>query len=126
MSFGASLIPWVKRSPTLQRLITPIAKWYVGTSGYQKQGLLYDDLIQEESPVVQRAISRLTPREQFDRAFRLKRASHCSVLHRPLPKEQWTTPEQDIRYLTPHIVSVLEEEKERKLWDSLSVKPNKH
>lgn len=33
---------------------------------------------------------------------------------------------QDIRYLTPHILSVLEEETERSLWDNLQVKPQKH
>lgn len=40
------------------------------------------------------AIARLTPREQYDRAFRFKRASQCSVLHDVLPKDQWTSPSQ--------------------------------
>lgn len=40
------------------------------------------------------AIQRLTPREHYDRAFRLKRASQASVLHKPLPKEQWLAPEE--------------------------------
>ena len=66
----------------------------------------------EESPTVQRvhlpkptlfishlfrfvfqALTRMTPREYYDRSFRLKRASQASVLHAPLPKEQWTKSE---------------------------------
>ena len=39
------------------------------------------------------ALTRLTPREYYDRSYRLKRACQASVLHAPLPKEQWTKPE---------------------------------
>lgn len=39
---------------------------------------------------VPQALTRLTPAEAYDRAYRLKRASQASVLHAPLPKEQWT------------------------------------
>lgn len=38
------------------------------------------------------AISRLSPREAYDRAFRLRQAQHMSVLHRDLPKDQWLSP----------------------------------
>jgi hypothetical protein len=40
------------------------------------------------------AIGRLTPRESYDRAFRMRTAFQQSVLHRELPKKQWTTTEQ--------------------------------
>lgn len=53
----------------------------------------------EERNDVQKALGRLTQREHYDRAFRLKRASHASVLHAPLPKEQWTKP-QDVRVIS--------------------------
>lgn len=46
---------------------------------------------------VLQAIARLTPREAYDRQFRLKRASHCSVLHDILPKDQWTKAEEVCR-----------------------------
>ena len=39
------------------------------------------------------ALLRLTPRQQYDRAYRIKVAHQCSLLHRDLPKEQWTTSE---------------------------------
>jgi len=87
----------------------------------EKYGFKYDDLIQEESHTVQRALTRLTPREYYDRSYRFKRASQASVLHAPLPKEQWTKSEEDVRYLVPHIQDVLKEEAERKYWDTLIV-----
>ena len=40
------------------------------------------------------ALNRLTPQEKYDRAYRLKRASQASVLHAPLPREQWLKPEE--------------------------------
>jgi len=84
-------------------------------------GLKYDDLLVEESPEVQRALNRLTPREQYDRGYRFKLASQSSVLHKPLPKEQWTSPAEDRRYLKPHVEEVVKEEQERQLWDTMTV-----
>ena len=43
---------------------------------------------------VVQALSRLTPREHYDRVYRFKRACQASVLHAPLPKEQWMKPEE--------------------------------
>lgn len=40
------------------------------------------------------ALTRLTPRETYDRAFRFKRASQISVLHKELPKSEWIHPEE--------------------------------
>jgi len=41
----------------------------------------------------------LTARQQYDRAYRLKRASQASVLHAPLEKSEWTTPAEVRRRL---------------------------
>ncbi|KAJ7694159.1 cytochrome b-c1 complex subunit 7 [Mycena rosella] len=119
---GLSLAPLIRSSPLLTKIFTPAAQWYAGGSLYRQYGLLYDDLLIEERPEVQKALSRLTPREAYDRAFRIKRASHADVLHAPLPREQWTTPEDDIRYLLPHVLEVENELKERAKWDTLTVK----
>ncbi|KAJ8583044.1 14 kDa subunit of cytochrome bd ubiquinol oxidase [Rhizopogon salebrosus TDB-379] len=118
---GPSLAPHVRSSRTLKKYVTPIAHWYADLMGYRKMGLKYDDLQVEESSQVQRAIGRLTPRETYDRAYRFKIASDCDLHHESLPKEQWTKPEDDKRYLMPHIVSVLEEEGERATWDTMTV-----
>jgi ubiquinol-cytochrome c reductase subunit 7 len=40
------------------------------------------------------ALTRLTSREAYDRAYRFKRASQASVLHKDLPKSEWVDPEE--------------------------------
>ncbi|KAJ7285639.1 ubiquinol-cytochrome-c reductase complex subunit 6 [Mycena rebaudengoi] len=118
---GFSLAPYIRSSPTLMKIFTPISNWYAGGALYRQYGLLYDDLLIEERPEVQQALSRLTPRQAYDRAFRIKRASQADVLHAPLPKAQWTKPEEDIRYLAPHVTAIEAEIKEREKWDTLTV-----
>ncbi|KAL9714843.1 Cytochrome b-c1 complex subunit 7, mitochondrial [Leucoagaricus gongylophorus] len=117
---GISLAPYIRSSKTLSSYIQPIANWYVNVSGYRKYGFKYDDLLVEENDQVQRALARLTPRECYDRGYRLKRASQASVLHKPLEKDQWTPAEEDVRYLKPHILNILKEEAERNKWDNLT------
>jgi len=118
---GLSLAPYVRSSRTLSAWFKPIASWYANLSGYRKMGLVYDDLLVEERPDVQRALTRLTPREAYDRAFRFKRASQTSVQHKDLPKSEWIKPEEDVRYLKPHVLEVEKEDQERHLWDTVNV-----
>ncbi|KAI0747894.1 ubiquinol-cytochrome-c reductase complex subunit 6 [Daedaleopsis nitida] len=118
---GLSLAPAIRRNRTLYAWVKPIADWYADTAGYRKVGLKYDDLLVEERPDVERAINRLTPREQYDRAFRFKRASHCAVLHDNLPREQWIKPSEDTRYLVNHVTEVEKEDNERRMWDNVDV-----
>ncbi|KAI0078158.1 ubiquinol-cytochrome-c reductase complex subunit 6 [Panus rudis PR-1116 ss-1] len=118
---GPSLAPAIRSSKTLSRWIKPFANFYINLSGYRKVGLRYDDLLVEEREDVQRAITRLTPRETYDRTFRFKRAAQLSILHTELPKEQWTKPEEDVRYLKPHVQDVEKENNERRMWDSVAV-----
>lgn len=87
------------------------------------------------------ALGRLSAREGYDRVYRIRRAFQQEILHRDLPKAEWTKPEevsssasvsssltlslfalefyQDIRYLTPHIEDIVREKKERADWDNL-------
>jgi ubiquinol-cytochrome c reductase subunit 7 len=118
---GPSLAPYVRSSRTLSKWLKPVATWYANLAGYRKVGLVYDDLLVEERPDVQRALSRLTPREAFDRAFRFKRASQASVLHKDLSQSEWTKPEEDVRYLKPHVLEVAKEDQERGVWDTINV-----
>ncbi|KAF5330653.1 hypothetical protein D9619_005943 [Psilocybe cf. subviscida] len=148
---GASAAPYIRSSRTLSAWLQPLANWYANAAGYRKYGFKYDDLLVEEKDSVQRvritlslaaiaglivvvpltlvlllqALTRLTPGEQYDRAFRLKRASQASVLHAPLPKDQWTPASEDVRYLLPHVEEVMKEETERKKWDSMVVERKK-
>ncbi|KAF9466412.1 cytochrome b-c1 complex subunit 7, partial [Collybia nuda] len=118
---SVSFAPYVQSSRTLLKWIKPVATWYADASGYRKYGFKYDDLLVEEREDVQRALGRLTQREKYDRAYRLRRACQASVLHSPLPKEQWMKPEEDNRYLKPHVVEVSKEDAERRMWDTVTV-----
>ncbi|KAF8478959.1 cytochrome b-c1 complex subunit 7 [Russula ochroleuca] len=118
---GPSLAPYVRSSRTLSKWFKPISSWYANLSGYRRLGLVYDDLLVEERPDVQRALTRLTPREAYDRAYRFKRASQASVLHKDLPKSEWVNPEEDVRYLKPHVLEVVKEDQERHVWDTINV-----
>ena len=53
------------------------------------------------------AIGRLTTREAYDRIYRFRLASHASVLHKDLPKEQWIKPEE-VCLLFPSARSAIE------------------
>ncbi|KAK9467394.1 ubiquinol-cytochrome C reductase complex 14kD subunit-domain-containing protein [Lipomyces arxii] len=112
-------------SPTLTKIILPLANFLVETNGYRKMGLRYDDLIAEENPIVQKAINRLEPKEYYDRVFRLRRAHQLSLMHQLLPKEEYIKPEEDIRYLTPYILQVEAEVKEREFFDTMVVSKKK-
>jgi len=120
-ALGPSLAPYIRSSRSLKRIVTPIAHWYANVMGYRRMGLKYDDLQMEELPEVQRALGRLTPREAYDRAYRMKLSLHASTLHKDLPNEQWVSAKDDVRYLKPHIESVLKENEERAAWDNMTV-----
>ncbi|KDQ59478.1 hypothetical protein JAAARDRAFT_33049 [Jaapia argillacea MUCL 33604] len=118
---GYSLAPTVRSSRTLHKYLKPVADWYANLAGYRKMGLKYDDLLVEENDEVEKAISRLPAREQYDRAFRFKVASQCSVQHGPLPKEKWLPASEDKRYLKPYVQEAIAEAEERAAWDTMEV-----
>ena len=57
-------------------------------------GLLKDDLVPEDHPVIEEAMRRLTNKELYDRAFRHTRATELHFRHEILPKELQTKPEE--------------------------------
>ncbi|KAL1930329.1 hypothetical protein VTP01DRAFT_10491 [Rhizomucor pusillus] len=117
---------FVQNSKFLSGLLKPAAGLYANAAGYRQIGLRYDDLVAEESELVQEALRRLEiaePREAYDRAYRLRVAQQCSLSHTLLPKEQWTKPENDKRYLQPYIDEVAAEFAEREAFDNIKVAP---
>jgi len=118
---GPSLAPYVRSSKTLSSWFRPVSLWYANLAGYRRMGLRYDDLLIEERDDVQKALGRLTTREAYDRAFRVKQASQASVIHEDLPKDKWVTVSEDKRYLKPHVLEVASEDLERQKWDNLTV-----
>jgi len=54
-----------------------------------------------------------------ERAFRIQRATQCSVQKTVLPMDQWPTYEEDRekgRYLQPYLEEVIKERREREAW----------
>ncbi|KAJ2286160.1 Cytochrome b-c1 complex subunit 7 [Coemansia sp. RSA 2706] len=80
---------------------------------------LYDDLLREETPIIQEAISRLNREETDNRVYRQKRAFQLSLSHQELPTPQWTKPEDDYKYLQPLIDEVTAEQAERDAFNSM-------
>jgi ubiquinol-cytochrome c reductase subunit 7 len=115
-------VKYIVARPKLLAWILPIAEKYSELSGYRKIGLMYDDLLREETPVVQQALKRLPPKLAYDRAYRIRRAMQCSVTHTLLPRDQWIKADEDYPYLTPYIEEVEKEIEERSILDALTRK----
>ncbi|KAM0715354.1 hypothetical protein Q7P37_008852 [Cladosporium fusiforme] len=108
-----SLAPYIMKRPWLMRWAKPLSNWYFEAAAYRKLGLRADDLIPEESEIMQRAMKRLTPKESYDRVFRMRRAFQCSLAHQLLPKAEWTKAEDDVPYISPIIAELEAEVTER-------------
>lgn len=70
---------------------------------------------------MQKALKRLTEKESYDRAFRLRTAIQCSALHHLLPQDQWVSEKDDTRYITPLAQELEKEAAEKDEFDSLKV-----
>ena len=103
--------------PSLHKKVLNWAIKYNEKRGHRQLGLLLDDLIPEEDDTVQEALRRLTDKEVYDRTFRQRRAMQLSAVQDILPKEQWTTQQEDTQYLFKHIRQILAESKEREKFD---------
>ncbi|KAL8298657.1 hypothetical protein RB597_007327 [Gaeumannomyces tritici] len=116
-----SLAPFVLKRPWLTKMLTPVANWYANAAGYRQMGLRADDLISEENETVQLALKRLSPKEQYDRVYRLRRAAQLSLSHILLPKGQWTKADEDVPYILPLIKAIEAEAKEKAALDGITV-----
>ncbi|BES94588.1 Hypothetical protein NTJ_07396 [Nesidiocoris tenuis] len=100
-----------------QAAASPFRKWVYNASGFNKYGLMHDDLLYE-TPDVKQALKRLPEDLLHQRSFRIVRAMQLSMTHDILPKEQWTKFEEDVKYLQPYIDEVRREREEREEWES--------
>lgn len=122
MSGAPSFAAAVLKSASLKNMLMPLAKTYARLAGYRQMGLKYDDLIPEENDTMQRALGRLSDKEAYDRAFRIRTAMQCSMTHHLLPQDRWVTEQDDVRYITPLADELHKEAMERAEFDTLSVK----
>ncbi|EFC40052.1 predicted protein [Naegleria gruberi] len=85
---------------------------YRSSMRYQTFGLLYDDILNDEDPMIIEALNRLPEEVRRAREKRLARAFDLSVNQKRLPREQWTKPEDDVAYLRPYVLWVRSEMEE--------------
>ncbi|KAK4121321.1 14 kDa subunit of cytochrome bd ubiquinol oxidase [Parathielavia appendiculata] len=121
MPVAPSLYNAAVKRPWLMRMLKPLASWYANAAGYRQMGLRADDLIVEENETVLKALGRLSPKESYDRVYRIRRATQLSLQHKLLPKSEWTKPEEDIAYLSPILEQMAIESKEKAALDTLTV-----
>ncbi|KAF7403141.1 cytochrome b-c1 complex subunit 7-like isoform X1 [Vespula maculifrons] len=99
-------------------IVTPgVQKWMYNISGFNKYGLMRDDIRSEMDPDVQEALRRLPEHIRDERNFRIVRALQLDAMKRILPKEQWTKFEEDVLYLTPLVDEVVKEREEKERWN---------
>lgn len=97
------------------------AETYFKMRGYNQFGLYEDDIL-APTATVEKAVTRLPDELQDLRNFRISRALQCQVGKTVLPKEEWTTYEDNLKngnYLQPYIDEILKEEQERADWNKL-------
>ncbi|KAF5209290.1 putative cytochrome b-c1 complex subunit [Clavispora lusitaniae] len=112
---------WILSRPTLSKIVTPLAKTFCAYAGYREMGLKFNDLIIEENPVAQKAISRLPEDELYARNFRMITAHQCALSHQLLPASKAVKPEEDTHYLIPYLLEAEKEAFEKKELDNIEV-----
>lgn len=109
----------LRASPALKSL----GEWHSSAMGYRKMGLCFDDLVPVESPLVTSALQRLTPLDQRQRLFRIRRAFALSGKQQQLPPSEWTSPAQDTPYLQPLLNQVEAEVHSKQVFDDMTALP---
>lgn len=112
---------FVLRTPLLRQIALPAAKVFTSLSGYRSLGLKLDDLLIEETPEMQKAISRLPAEESYARNYRIISAHQLAVSIDVLPKEKELKPEEDTPYLTPYILEAEAEAFEKEALNNAKV-----
>ncbi|KAG7662122.1 QCR7 [[Candida] subhashii] len=112
---------WIRSRPILAKIFIPIAKTYASYAGYREMGLKLNDLFAEETPVMQKALSRLPEAESYARNFRILTAHQCALTHSLLPADKAIQPEEDTHYLLPYILEAEKEALEKAELDNMKV-----
>ncbi|KAI5961278.1 APA2 [Candida theae] len=108
--------------PTLSKIVTPLANKFTAYAGYREMGLKFNDLLMEETPVMQKAIKRLPPSLSYSRNFRILTAHQLSLTQQILPPGKALKPEEDDHYLIPYILEAEKEAFEKAELDNIEVK----
>jgi len=92
-----------------------LRRWAYYKAGFNKYGLKIHDIL-HETPEVEEAIRRLPDSIKDERNYRIIRALQLSMMKNVLPKEEWTTYDQDDYYLDKYLDEVKRESQERLEW----------
>ena len=105
--------PWQKYTEIPDReltLLERVDKSFIllhrNLSRYHQYGLVLDDVINDEEPIVIEAINRLPKEVKDARIRRITRAFDLSTNGKILPRNEWTPVEEDVPYLRPYILWV--------------------
>lgn len=93
-----------------------VQKFCYNLSGFNKFGLMRDDLLWEDEDVKE-ALKRLPENLVDERNYRIIRAVQLDLTKSILPKNEWTQLENDVLYLTPLVDDVIKEKKEQENWN---------
>ncbi|CAN3376602.1 hypothetical protein DIURU_002649 [Diutina rugosa] len=107
--------------PTLSKVVVPLAKTFSAYSGYREMGLKFDDIIIEETPIMQTALKRLPAEEKYARVYRQITAHQLALSHELLPAAKAVQPNQDNHYLIPYILEAEKEAFEKAELDNIQV-----
>merc|ERR1712071_86480 len=107
----------VSKAPTfLAQVYQTMRRVAYSASGFNKYGLMHDDVLYE-TPDVEEALRRLPTQLIDERNFRITRALQYSGQKKYLAKEEWTKFDEDVRYLQPYLTEVIKERLEKEAWD---------
>ncbi|CCH45409.1 Cytochrome b-c1 complex subunit [Wickerhamomyces ciferrii] len=112
---------FILSTPILKSVFVPASKFFCDYAGYRQIGLKLDDLIHEETPIVQKALTRLPKHESYARNFRTLTAAQCGITHHLLPAKDQVKPEEDKPYLLPYLLEIEAEAFERDELDNIKV-----
>lgn len=112
---------FVLKNPLLRQLMVPAAKVFTNLSGYRNLGLKLDDLLIEETPAMQKAISRLPAEESYARNYRIIAAHQLAVSIDVLPDSRALQAKDDTPYLTPYILEAEAEIAEKEALNNSTV-----
>lgn len=110
--------------PTLAKVVTPLANKFVSFAGYREMGLKFNDILLEETPIMQTAIRRLPADLSYSRNYRILTAHQLALSHQLLPAEKAVKPEEDDHYLIPYILKLKRKLLKKLNWITLKLKLN--
>ncbi|EGW30581.1 ubiquinol-cytochrome c reductase complex 14 kDa protein [Spathaspora passalidarum NRRL Y-27907] len=112
---------FIRSRPVLSRVLIPLSQLFTSFSGYRQMGLKYNDLLMEETPVMQTAIRRLPEDLSYARNYRILTAHQLALTHQLLPADKAVKPEEDDHYLIPYILEAEAEAFEKAELDNIEV-----